>query len=423
MKGLRGRLMSVVGVFVFIVAFQVVVAMLTIEVLSAVRAYVAGESLYSKGQKDALLHLRSYVLSHGDEDYRRFLQALAIPEGDGRARHALQQAQPDRDAAREGFLAGQNHPDDIDGMIRLFVLGQRVPFMARAIRTWTEGDRAISELRSLADDAHERIVQGRSDADEVHALAGRMPALNTRLTRLERDFSDELGRASRLVQALLLGTNILMGILLAALGTWHIRGTLRRERQKDAEMAELVRAAQELERRELARRNSELERRACPDALTSLPNREALGRQLEAALDAARGSGASFAVLFLDLDGFKQVNDAHGHLAGDTLLKEVADRLRQAVRRQDAVFRLSGDEFVAVVMGDAAPPAVRALAARILAAVREPYALGAVTARVTASIGVAHYPENGTDARSLLLAADSSMYRAKQAGKDVMISA
>jgi diguanylate cyclase (GGDEF)-like protein/PAS domain S-box-containing protein len=520
MKGIRHHLTSVVGVFVFIVVLQVVVAALTIGVLSSVRAYVTGESLYSKGQKDAQLHLRSWLRTHDEAEYRLFLQSLAVPEGGRRARRALQQPSPDLEEARDGFLAGQNHPDDIAGMIRLFTWGQDVPFMARAIRTWTAGDAEIAELRRLADDAHDCIAQGRPDAGAVERLTIQAPVLNARLTRLERDFSDELGTASRLAQSLLLGVNVIIGVMLSIVGATHIRATLRSEHLKDAEMRELVgavgdgvltvderqrvhsfnrsaeglfgcrgtaamgeplerfiagglpdlsaklaqadapvhelvglradgsamhleaslsamhaegrtytiivcrdvterRAARELERRQFARRHSELERKALTDSLTGLPNREALEQHLDGAVSAARQGGAPFAVLFLDLDGFKKINDVHGHLAGDQLLKEVAGRLRLAVRREDEVFRVSGDEFVAIVTGEAASATARSLADRILEAIRKPCPLGDATARVTASIGVASWPENGVDARSLLLAADSSMYRAKQAGKDM----
>src|SRR5262249_28408563 len=99
-------------------------------------------------------------------------------------------------------------------------------------------------------------------------------------------------------------------------------------------------------------------------------------------------------------------------------LKQVSQRLRDAVRRQDEVFRVSGDEFVVVVTDDVGPATAEALAKRMMAAVRKPYRLGDATAHVTASVGGANHPDNGTDPRSLLLAADASMYRAKQSGKD-----
>ena len=127
------KLKSVGAVFGTIVLMQVALATLRIDILSSVRAYVSGESLYSKGQKDALLHVQSYLGSHSESDYQQFLAALAVPEGDAKARQALQQPVPDREAARDGFIAGLNNPDDVPGLIRLFVWAQDVPFMARAL--------------------------------------------------------------------------------------------------------------------------------------------------------------------------------------------------------------------------------------------------------------------------------------------------
>jgi diguanylate cyclase (GGDEF)-like protein len=416
---LSHRLGSAVGVFIAIVLLQVAVAAMTIEVLSSVRAYVTGESLYSKGQKDAQLHIDAYLRLHDEAHYQGFLDALAIPEGDARARRALQLPDPDRPAARQGLLAGENHPGDIDGMIRLFVWGHRLPFMARAIRTWSTADEVIAGLRALAHHAHESIVAGRDDAPEVRALMAQAPVLNARLTRLERDFSDELGEASRIVQALLLGLNALIGLTLSILGGRYIHRSIEVQRQKDAAMAELERAAQERERQQLAHRNLELERMAYTDSLTGLPNREALEHALEGALAGARRDAVPFALLFLDLDGFKAINDTFGHLAGDLLLKETARRLRQSLRRQDEVFRVSGDEFIAILTEDPASAAVKVATDRVLATLRQPFDLGHAAAHVTASIGVARYPENGSDARALLLAADAAMYLAKQSGKDM----
>jgi diguanylate cyclase (GGDEF)-like protein len=103
---------------------------------------------------------------------------------------------------------------------------------------------------------------------------------------------------------------------------------------------------------------------------------------------------------------------------GDQLLQEVSGRLHSIVRRQDQVFRISGDEFVIVLATGVDREPTEMFAHRVMQAIRKPCVLGAVTAHVTASVGVAHYPDNGRDARSLLLAADGSMYRAKQSGKD-----
>ena len=139
-----------------IIALQVLVAIISIDLLAAVRAYVTGESLYSKGQKDAQIHLLDYAENHREEDYQRFRQALAVPLADRVAREELQKADPDLALVRDGFLGGGNHPDDVDGLIRLFQWFHDVSFMAEAIRTWTEGDQVIGQMQLLVERAHER---------------------------------------------------------------------------------------------------------------------------------------------------------------------------------------------------------------------------------------------------------------------------
>jgi PAS domain S-box-containing protein len=219
----RRRSWPVVAVFVGIVMFQVLVAALSIEMMSAVRAYVTGESLYSKGQKDAQIHLLDYAENRKERDYQLFLRALAVPLADRVAREALQKPKPDLQMARQGFLEGGNHPDDIDGLIRLFQWFHRVPFMAEAIALWTEGDLVIEQMRALAERAREHIVAGDLDAAEVRAMREQAPLLNLRLTKLESDFSAQLGKASRITQRLLLALNLAVGVLLALTGLTFVR--------------------------------------------------------------------------------------------------------------------------------------------------------------------------------------------------------
>jgi diguanylate cyclase (GGDEF)-like protein len=123
------------------------------------------------------------------------------------------------------------------------------------------------------------------------------------------------------------------------------------------------------------------------------------------------------AVLFMDLDGFKSVNDEHGHAAGDQLLREVAKRLTDAVRETDYVARWAGDEFV-VLLENIAPEAVERLARQLVDAIEQPLHLEGATARISTSIGVAlYYPEASETAQELLKRADVAMYNAKHAGK------
>ena len=192
-----------VALFGFIIALQLVVAAVSIDVLSSVRAYVTGESLYSKGQKDAQIYLLDYAEYHKEEDYRRFQQALSVPLGDRIAREELQRPDPDLAVARSGFLQGGNHPDDIDGLIRLFRWFHKIPFMADAIVTWTDGDLVIQQMRELAERSRERVLRGGVESSATSEMRAQAVHLNNRLTQLESKFSAQLGEASRQTQRLL----------------------------------------------------------------------------------------------------------------------------------------------------------------------------------------------------------------------------
>ena len=150
------------------------------------------------------------------------------------------------------------------------------------------------------------------------------------------------------------------------------------------------------------------------DSLTGLGNRKAFIEQLRHALDKAQREQSSVAVLYLDLDRFKEVNDRYGHDTGDALLQSIAERLRGAVRQPDRVYRLGGDEFT-LVLPDASLAAAEKLAARLLSELQKPARLGAASIDfVTPSIGIALFPEHAQSPEALIKAADSAMYDAKR---------
>jgi len=162
----------------------------------------------------------------------------------------------------------------------------------------------------------------------------------------------------------------------------------------------------------LRQREAELARQAFHDDLTGLPNRAAFHRELTSAMNA----GDRAAVMIVDLDGFKAVNDGHGHHAGDLLLTVVAQRLRAAVREDDVVARLGGDEFAVVLRAPSGPSEAAAVATRIHAGLAEPTRIGGTVVAARASIGIAH-GEHGTTLDELLRRADAAMYRAKKSGR------
>jgi diguanylate cyclase (GGDEF)-like protein/PAS domain S-box-containing protein len=175
-----------------------------------------------------------------------------------------------------------------------------------------------------------------------------------------------------------------------------------------------VRVAVGHEITELRRAERELERRAHHDALTGLPNRHLLEQELQQAIaDAAQG-GEGLALLYIDLDGFKAVNDRGGHEAGDRLLREVAFRLQHGLRHRDFVARVGGDEFVALLPGCRDHDAAAQVARTLRDSLRRLYAQPEGPVRLEASIGIACYPVDGTEGARLLAHADRAMYAAKR---------
>ena len=169
---------------------------------------------------------------------------------------------------------------------------------------------------------------------------------------------------------------------------------------------------------ERKRYEARLEEMALRDALTGLANRRLLGERVTQALGYAQRNKSAMALLYLDLDGFKQVNDALGHDAGDLLLKAVAVRLVAAVREIDTVARVGGDEFVIGLWPLHSIDDIDIISKKILAAVSRPFDIKQQAVNVTTSIGVSVFPYHGKDVESLLKSADLVLYRAKRDGRN-----
>ncbi len=160
-----------------------------------------------------------------------------------------------------------------------------------------------------------------------------------------------------------------------------------------------------------------MERLAYFDHLTGLPNRALLKDRLDQAVANARRNHKKIAVLFLDLDRFKSINDTHGHHIGDLLLTDVADRLRSGLREEDTVSRLGGDEFVVVLPDVADERHVKGVAEKLIDTMSQPFTIDDLAIRTGTSVGIAMFPQDGFSGGSLMKAADTAMYRAKQAGR------
>jgi len=169
---------------------------------------------------------------------------------------------------------------------------------------------------------------------------------------------------------------------------------------------------------EVKKSEEELKHRAYHDALTKLPNRHLFMDRLEQAVNRAKRRHAKFAVLFIDLDNFKNVNDSLGHNVGDMLLKEISQRLIGCARDVDTVSRIGGDEFTIILEGVEKEGEIGIVASRVLKSMSVPFSFDGTELYVTASVGIAVYPENGDSATSLLKNADLAMYHVKEMGRN-----
>ncbi|MGA8707371.1 MAG: EAL domain-containing protein [Steroidobacteraceae bacterium] len=216
---------------------MLIAGVVSIEVLSTMRAWVGGESLYSKGQKNATYYLAQYALTRSDADYRQYQLAIAFPLGDRQARLALQRHPPDLAAAHQGFLRGGSDPADIDSIILLFRLFGRAGPVRHAIDVWTAGDSYSMQLCAIAARLHP-ADGSEVPADERQAIETELNRINGELTPLSAQFSATLGDIARLTRTLLV-IALTVGTIITAL--LCIRVTRARVRERNAKEQGLAR--------------------------------------------------------------------------------------------------------------------------------------------------------------------------------------
>ena len=236
-----------------------------------------------------------------------------------------------------------------------------------------------------------------------------VPAVEAALMRAQ-EIRHLRGIGAELAAALATGRKVseLMRMQLQQLVESHTAELAKLNHQLDLAQRHVLES--EAQARELARLANE-------DPLTSLPNRHWLTNYLPVAVRRAKSSGRMLAVMYLDLDGFKAVNDTLGHLAGDQLLRAAALRMKSALKPSDSIARHGGDEFVLIIEQMACETDAAHVAQRMLEVLSSPFELGHGRNTVAASIGVALFPRDGEDPELLLGRADEAMYRAKAAGR------
>lgn len=211
------KLYIVIGVMAALIALELVSLYFAMNTLSSVRAFVTGESIWSKAQKDAVISLHKYARTRDPQFYDAFKENMQIPLGDLKARQSMEKSPPDLAAAKDGFLQGKLHPDDIPGIINLLLRFHGFSYVNKAIGIWKEGDEMTRELILQGDQLHQ-LIQKRASEKQILASLDQVDALNDRLTVLEASFSYTLGEGSRWLENFLMTVLILTGLLVEGTG-------------------------------------------------------------------------------------------------------------------------------------------------------------------------------------------------------------
>ncbi len=230
-----GRLLQIIWPFLVIVIVLLMLSAESMNILVATRSYSEGESLWSKGQKRAMFSLLRYTETRSADDYYNYRDAIAVPMGDQKARLELEKADPDFSAAWQGFIEGRNHPEDIPGLIMLYRRFRNIDFMVAVIDLWTEGDRLIGELNTVAEQLHSTISAGTDTPGALRSFRDRILEIDVLLTPLTDQFTRTLGEATRKTKTLLLLANLAAAAILVPIGILLSRRMVRhRERAEQA---------------------------------------------------------------------------------------------------------------------------------------------------------------------------------------------
>ncbi|MBL3621388.1 EAL domain-containing protein [Pseudomonas syringae pv. actinidiae] len=219
----KPRLLGIVWPFIAVALFQALLGCVSLYTMSAVRSYVAGESLWSKGQKDAIHYLSLYANTHDERDYLKYQNAFAVPQGGQALRKALDQPIPSLSDARAGIIQGGNHPDDVNGIIWMYLNFHNFSFMKQAIHYWAVGDSYLTQLNELALHIHDRASRGDVTSAEVDQWRVQINVINEGVTPAAKAFSDALGEGSRFILNLLMAVNLFTAVVLILLALLRVR--------------------------------------------------------------------------------------------------------------------------------------------------------------------------------------------------------
>jgi len=237
------KLIGVLWLFVVIVIALLILSYQIIGSLSALRAYVEGEGLWSKAQKQAVHNLVRYASSHSEQDFRSYEQAIQTPLGDKKVRLELEKPSPDLKIVYEGFIQGRNSPEDVKGMAVLFRRFHKQKYMADAIAIWADGDSLIEQLQRFGDQLHREITSASSDRSKITEIMHQIDLVNDQLTPLEDRFSYSLGSGARWAAGLFSTATVWASLASAILGSLFTFLMLRHIRQTEERYKHFVETA------------------------------------------------------------------------------------------------------------------------------------------------------------------------------------
>jgi signal transduction histidine kinase len=234
--GFKRQLLIVGGGLVLVVSGVVLLAGNSMRMLSAVRSYVGAESLWSKGQKDSVMELNRYAESHDEAAYGRFLAAIRVPLGDEKARVELDKPRFDKNVIRGGFLEGGNHPDDVEGMIWLYLHFHDSRYLRASIENWTEADKLVQQIAHAGEEIHALALSGQANSQVTRRLIDQVKATNTIISPLSESFSHNLGNSAREIENVLLMTLVSTAGILLLVGCWAYFLVFRNVEKSDREI-------------------------------------------------------------------------------------------------------------------------------------------------------------------------------------------
>lgn len=515
-----------IWIFALLVVILMLSASSSLYLLSAVRGFVNGESLWSKAQKDAIYSLSRYADEGKSTDLANYETALLVPRGDTAARNALYNTPLRLDVARQGMEQGKNHPDDINSLIWLLRTFRYFDWVKEPVAYWSMGDQYLDQLDALAAEMKQSYEAGTVNPQIISTWKREIDLINQGVSALTRAFSDSLGQSSRAIVKVLLALNSSLALLLIGLWSWNtwrlmqLREQMQVSLNTEKERAETTLAAlgdavittdqaglvnyinpvgigllglqkqsyigrpikmvlqfystdssfnsasllgqlmneatvmrdeqthwvrrtdhsivpvkvlgSTMQRegnatgavfvlRDVSREQQYMDQlswNSRHDTLTGLENRGEFERRLQKLLTQGLHQVKPCALLYIDLDQFKLINETSSHSAGDEMLCEVSRMLQHNLRETDCLARMGGDEF-AVLLENCPPSNVSTIAEKLrLAAQQLQTYWGEKTLRTGFSIGVVHIPGDSTNASDLLRMADMACYQAKERGRN-----